>query len=232
MLFSKAAIFTAAAALVGLVSAQTGVPTPEGQVKVHVVQVGDKDGNLKFYPEELEAAVGDMVQFHFYPKNHSVARSTFADPCTPLDPESANGTASFFSGFMPVQETDTFMPTFTILVNETTPIWYYCATGRHCQNGMSGVINPPKNNAERTLAKYKEAAAGANTVVPGPPSGGETDPDGPDGPETPVTPDNTTTTTPTSTNTPPANTDSAASSFVASAATVVLGAVAVAAFLV
>ena len=140
MLFSKAAIFTAAATLASLVQAQTGEQTPEGQVKVHVVQVGDREGNLKFYPEELEAAVGDMVQFHFYPRNHSVARSTFADPCNPVEP-SANGTG-FFSGFMPVQETDTFMPTFTILVNETTPIWYYCATGRHCQNGMAGVINP------------------------------------------------------------------------------------------
>lgn len=141
MLFNKAIIFTAAAALAKLVQAQVGEPTPEGQVKVHIVQVGDKEGNLKFYPEELEVAVGELVQFHFYPRNHSVARSTFAEPCNPIE-GSANASAGFFSGFMPVQETDTFMPTFTILVNETTPIWYYCATGRHCQNGMAGVINP------------------------------------------------------------------------------------------
>lgn len=226
MLFSKAAVFTA---LVGLVSAQS--------TKVHTVQVGDKSGALKFYPEEIpDAAVGDLVQFQFYPVNHSVARSGFASPCVPLDPATANGTSGFFSGFMPVKPEDQYMPTFTIMINDTNPIWYYCATGRHCENGMVGVINPPKNSADRTLALYKAAAARANTVAPGPPSGGETDPDGPDGPISPggsntTTPDNTTS-TPTSTTPSPTDTGSGASSFVGSAATVILGAVAVAAFLI
>ncbi|KAF8419305.1 Cupredoxin [Tirmania nivea] len=240
MLFSKATILTAVAALAGLVSAESA--------KVHVVQVGGKNGELKFYPEELNAAVGDMVQFQFYPRNHSVARSDFAHPCVPLDPATSNGTSGFFSGFMPVQQSDTYMPTFTILVKETTPIWYYCATAKHCENGMAGVINPPKNSADKTLAKYKEAAAGASTVVPGPPSGGETDPDGPSGPMPPTTPGNNTTAPPppsgnttappgNTTGTPtgtdsPTDTGSGASSFVASAATVILGAVAVAAFFI
>lgn len=133
MLFSKATIFTAATALAGLVSAQS--------TKVHIVQVSDKNGDLKFSPEELDAAVGDKVQFQFYPLDHSVARSNFANPCVPLDPATANGTSGFFSGFMPVKQTDTFMPTFTIVVNDTAPIWYYCATGKHCEAGMAGVIN-------------------------------------------------------------------------------------------
>lgn len=207
------------------------------------MNVGTKDGQLKFEPEQLDAAVGEMVQFQFYPINHSVARSNFANPCVPLDPATANGTSSFFSGFMPVSSSDKYMPTFTILVNETTPIWYYCATGKHCESGMAGVINPPKGNTDRTLAKYKAAAATAKTVVPGSPSGGETDPDGPSGPKPPIpgntgnhttpptsTPGNTTS-TPTSTISP-TNTGSGASSFFASAASVVLGAVAVAAFLI
>lgn len=237
MLFSKAAIFTTATTLAGLVSAQT---TGTGQAKVHTVQVGDKDGGLKFYPEQLDAAVGDMVRFQFYPKSHSVARSAFTNPCVPLDPATANGTSSFFSGFVPVQQVDKFMPTFTILINETTPIWYYCATGKHCQNGMAGVINPPKQSTDRTLAKYKQAAVGATTVAPGTSFGGETDPDGPEGPKLPLSPNNTTTTptrtgtsTGTSTGTTsPTSTEGGASSLLASGATVVLGAVAVAALLV
>lgn len=236
MLLSKTTIFLAATALAGLVSAAD-------QVKVHVVQVGDDQGSLKFFPEELQAAVGDMVQFQFHPKNHSVARSGFTNPCNPLDPATANGTSGFFSGFMPVSSTDKYMPTFTILVDGTAPIWYYCATGKHCQNGMSGVINPPKNNSDRTLAKYKQAAVGSNTVVPGPPSGGSTDPDGPNGPENPVklnTTSPSTTMNPsataqpsgTTTNTPPAGSSAAASAFVANAANIVLGAMAAAAFIV
>lgn len=239
MLLSKTTIFLAATALAGLVSAADSV-------KVHIVKVGNAQGNsLRFDPEELQAEVGEMVQFQFYPKNHSVARSSFTNPCTPLDPATANGTSSFFSGFMPVQSTDKFMPTFTIRVDGTAPIWYYCATGNHCQSGMSGVINPPKNNSDRTLAKYKQASVGTKTVVPGPPSGGSTDPDGPDGPKSPVNLNNTspsTTQTPsatgttkpsgTTTNTPPANSSAAASAFVARAANVVLGAMAAAAFIV
>lgn len=232
MLFSKAAVLaTVAAAFTSMVQAQG--ETPDGNVKVHVVQVGDKEGNLRFYPEELVAEKGEMVQFHFWPVNHSVAQSSFADPCQPLE-ETVNTTAGFFSGFMPVKKEDTFMPTFTIMVNQTTPIWFYCATGKHCQNGMVGVINAPKDNADRTLAKYREAAANSNTVVPGPPSGGEVDPDAPKPPTggNDTTPGGNDTTTPPTT-TPPASVTpgSAASSIAASTFTVLLGAVAAAFFL-
>lgn len=101
------------------------------------------DGGLKFNPEAVpDVAVGDTVQFEFYPKNHSVAASAFTNPCVPLDPATANGTSSFFSGFIQVEPMDKFKPTFTILINDTAPIWFYCATGKHCQAGMAGVINP------------------------------------------------------------------------------------------
>ena len=41
---------------------------PEGMVMVHTVKVSDKDGNLKFSPESLQADPGSMVQFQFWPK--------------------------------------------------------------------------------------------------------------------------------------------------------------------
>ncbi|RPB20431.1 Cupredoxin, partial [Terfezia boudieri ATCC MYA-4762] len=110
--------------------------------KVHEVQVGSKDGKLVFTPDSLDAALGDSVQFQFYPTSHSVVRSSFENPCVPLDPSTSNGTSGFFSGPMPVQKSDTYMPTFTILVTETTPIWYYCGAPSHCSLGMVGVINP------------------------------------------------------------------------------------------
>lgn len=103
----------------------------------------------------------------------------------------------------------------------------------------------PKNSPN-TLAKYKDAATHATTVVPGSSSGGETDPDGPSGPKLPVGPGNTGNSTTNSTSPPgnnstatdstsrptSTNNDSGASSFIASAASVVLGAVAVAVFLI
>ncbi|CAD0112271.1 unnamed protein product [Aureobasidium uvarum] len=99
----------------------------------HSVDVGE-DG-LVFSPNSTTAAVGDTVTFHFYPRAHGVARSSYASPCAAMD----NG---FNSGFVKVAsgESDT---TFTITVNNTDPIWYYCPQGDHCQAGMVGVINPP-----------------------------------------------------------------------------------------
>jgi plastocyanin len=47
----------------------------------HKVLVGTKAGDLVFKPDSLKAAEGDTVTFSFWPKNHSVAQATFANPC-------------------------------------------------------------------------------------------------------------------------------------------------------
>ena len=42
---------------------------PDGNmVSVQVVQVSDMNSTLKFFPEEIKAEAGSMVQFQFYPK--------------------------------------------------------------------------------------------------------------------------------------------------------------------
>ncbi|KAI5856926.1 hypothetical protein BZA05DRAFT_317251, partial [Tricharina praecox] len=162
----RSSFATAATAILLQVTAaqNSSVPVPPGSVMTHVIQVGDQDGALKFYPDTLEGVnAGDLVQFHFWPQAHSVAQSSFDAPCQPL--ESAD-TTGFWSGMMPVTAESTTMPVFTIPINSTDPIWFYCATGKHCQNGMVGVINPP---ADKQLSSYVSAAA----VVPktGIPSG-------------------------------------------------------------
>jgi plastocyanin len=57
----------------------------------HTVTVGD--GGLKFTPNSTIASVGDVVEFHYYPKNHSVVQSGFSNPCM--------STSGFFSGYIP-----------------------------------------------------------------------------------------------------------------------------------
>lgn len=54
-----------------------------------------KDG-LAFTPDSVTAKVGDILEFHFHPINHSVVMGDFNNACQPAQ---ANG---FFSGFMPV----------------------------------------------------------------------------------------------------------------------------------
>ncbi|KAL9596079.1 MAG: hypothetical protein Q9219_006027 [cf. Caloplaca sp. 3 TL-2023] len=138
-------------------SASAGAPTPSGDVKVHVVKVSNKQGSLTFEPNNLQAAAGSMVQFHFYPKNHSVVQSTFDQPCQPIknNMPSVNG---FFSGFMPVAPNAAMMPSYTIMINDTKPIWYYCSRADHCQDGMVGVINPPAANQSRTIESFTTLA--------------------------------------------------------------------------
>lgn len=49
---------------------------------------------LEYTPDNIKAAVGDMIVFEFMQKNHSVTQSTFADPCTKME-------GGMDSGFMP-----------------------------------------------------------------------------------------------------------------------------------
>ncbi|PGG98197.1 hypothetical protein AJ80_09575 [Polytolypa hystricis UAMH7299] len=143
--------------------------TPQGMVTIHTVQVGDAEGNLKFWPEVLQADPGSLVQFQFHPKNHSVVQSSFDSPCNPLNSANATGIRS---GFVPVAEDALEMPVWTVMVNDTKPIWLYCGQQPHCQKGMVMVINPPPTG-ERTLEAYRALAAdgSADTAARPLPSG-------------------------------------------------------------
>ncbi|KAL8980200.1 MAG: hypothetical protein Q9205_004654 [Flavoplaca limonia] len=152
--------------------AAAGAAAPSGQVMVHVVKVSNKKGDLTFEPNNLQVPAGDMVQFHFYPKNHSIVQSTFDQPCEPINNNNASVTG-FFSGFMPVKPDAAMMPSYTIMVNDTKPIWYYCSQGKHCQQKMVGVINPPAANKSRTIESFRELASKATAnLSPGQASSG------------------------------------------------------------
>jgi len=112
-----------------------------------VIDVG-KGGSLAFSPNSLTAAMGDMLEFHFFSGSggHSVVSSTFDSPCVPA-PD------AFFSGYQKADSTgDT---TFVVNVTSTDPIWFYCSLASHCQEGMAGVVNPPSG---QTLSDYTNAA--------------------------------------------------------------------------
>jgi len=153
--------FALAALSIGCTLAQSG------QITVHVVTVGNTNGSLTYSPDSITASKGDMVQFQFMPKNHTVTQSNFDNPCEPVSMHS--NVTGVFSGFMPVAATDTSIPTYTILINNTNPMWIYCAQGKHCQSGMSMVINEnTKANATRSLANYQMMAKSApQNIYPG-----------------------------------------------------------------
>jgi plastocyanin len=116
-------------------AAASTTSSPASADGVHIVEVGN--GGLTFSPSNLTAKVGEKVEFHFYPPTHSVAQASFASPCTPL----ANDTGFFSGGFKTASGVNS--ETFTITINDTKPIWYYCGFPTHCESGMVGVINAP-----------------------------------------------------------------------------------------
>lgn len=52
-----------------------------------------------FDPNDLKAAEGDVVEFHFERGNHSVVSGNYDFPCSPLDRGSG-----FFSGFIDTED--------------------------------------------------------------------------------------------------------------------------------
>ncbi|KIE03974.1 extracellular serine-rich protein, partial [Metarhizium majus ARSEF 297] len=119
-------------------------------------------GGLRFDPENVVAEIGDIVEWHFLPQNHSLAQSSFAEPCKPL----ADGTG-FFPGFEFATSQGQARNVFRLQVKDKKTIWYYCPQqkGNHCQQGMAGVINQNFDNPNLSLQKYKEAAALTGTSV-------------------------------------------------------------------
>ncbi|KAH7024626.1 Cupredoxin [Microdochium trichocladiopsis] len=134
----------------------------------HRIDVGK--GGLKFEPNTTTAAVGDTIEFHFYPERHSVARGIFDKPCE------AATTDGFYSGYFNVT-TGEAKSVFEVKVDTTDPIWIYCTAARHCESGMVGVINAKHSdsNSTNTLEAYAAAAKAYTGLSQVPPDvfGGE-----------------------------------------------------------
>jgi plastocyanin len=68
----------------GSVESPTATPTSSGEPTVHSIKAGA--GGFKFTPQELHnVSVGDIVQWEFYPPDHSVARAEFGSACVPYE---------------------------------------------------------------------------------------------------------------------------------------------------
>jgi plastocyanin len=136
-------------------------PTPASLGgNTHRVIVGGPSG-LVFDPPHIAALPRDTVVFEFRQKNHTVTQSSFADPCRKL---SANGLVGFDSGFVPVAEGATEFPTWSMVVNDTAPIWAYCQQPNptsHCGAGMVFAINSDEQG-ERNYAAFQGVAQAIN----------------------------------------------------------------------
>lgn len=98
------------------------------------VIVAPSAGVFRYVPAFVNASVGTTIEFMWGADNHTVTKASALLPCnhSTEDP-------SFISG---VQKKDF---TFTQVVNDTNPTFFYCGVPTHCQKGMFGIINPPSD---------------------------------------------------------------------------------------
>jgi len=132
----------------------------------HQVVVGGT-GKLFFTPSNITANPGDTITFQFQQKNHTVTQSTFANPCKSIASTSTTGQTGFDSGFMPVADTvTTGFPTYTIQINDTTPIWAFCAQTSHCSSGMVFAVNTVESGPNNFQAFKNKATGASNSTAP------------------------------------------------------------------
>ncbi|OAL47928.1 hypothetical protein IQ07DRAFT_656319 [Pyrenochaeta sp. DS3sAY3a] len=131
----------------------------------HTIQVGLADH--KFRPEVTEAGVGDTIEFRFYPTNHSVVRAEYSFPCIPYE-SIGSGREGFFSGFHAMDKVLDDPPKFSIVINDTNPLFFYCSAPGSCTTyGMVGAINPTR---DQTFETQKQLALdSAYQLSPGEP---------------------------------------------------------------
>lgn len=133
------------------------------------------EGNV-FSPRDTKAKVGDTLSmlylssshrplpvnlhalgFVFYPTGHSVARGDFKFPCIPYEYSGVHRTG-FWSGTKTPQVA-TGNVFFDVRVNDTDPIFYYCAAPASCyDHHMIGVVNARDNETFDAQMGYAEKA--------------------------------------------------------------------------
>lgn len=122
------------------------------------VLVGNQ-GALTYEPSTVTAKQGDIINFKFMSKNHTVTQSTFTSPCV-AKPQGVD------SGFQFIQAGASGSATWSITINnDTAPLWFFCNQGPHCKAGMVFSVNP---TAEKTMDAFKASAAAGGGATTGP----------------------------------------------------------------
>ncbi|KAH7354623.1 hypothetical protein BKA65DRAFT_496693 [Rhexocercosporidium sp. MPI-PUGE-AT-0058] len=121
------------------------------------ILISRQDG-LNFSPNQVFANKGDIIEYRFYPQNHSVARAAFgSEPCITYE-LTGPGRVGFWSEFHPVALVLSNPPIWRLLVNDTDPIFFYCSSLGACLEGMVGVINAKSTFTHAQQFNYTQNA--------------------------------------------------------------------------
>jgi len=140
------------------------------------VIVGGPNGNLTFTPSRVSAAPRDTIKFIFHVKNHTVTQSSYGAPCMQLTDKTTGAKTGFDSGFFPVAADATDFPSWSLTINDTSPIWAYCRQANHCGSGMVFAVNTDETS-QRNFSSFQSLAKtlnGSTTSTPSTPNNGST----------------------------------------------------------
>ena len=89
----------------------------DGNRTIHYIDAAK--GGHYYIPNSIQAEVGDIVTFRFYPTNHSVIRAEYLFPCVPYEDIVPDG-EGFDSGFFETSEVS----------DEVSPLLQACKVSR------------------------------------------------------------------------------------------------------
>ncbi|KAL5334830.1 hypothetical protein BJX70DRAFT_346084 [Aspergillus crustosus] len=139
-------------------ASSTRTSASSAAARTHTIQVGPKEDPHGYVPHSLNASVGDLIVFEFYPRNHSVVQADWRAPCMPADGDYFN--SGIKNEFEEVNgQVIGALPTWNLTVDRDEPMFFYCTGLQSCiVNGMVGIINP---NSTRTWESQNRAARDA-----------------------------------------------------------------------
>jgi len=151
--------------LLTLAASALAAPQLARRATTTVVKVG-ADSQLKFEPDFVNGVVGDIIEFHFVSKNHSVVQSSFASPCGPL----AGGFKTDFQFSAPGLAEDAVPKISYTIQDASQPLWFYCSQANHtpnshCVKGMVFAINCPPTG-EKSLPNFIQHAMSSGADQP------------------------------------------------------------------
>jgi hypothetical protein len=100
----------------------------------------------------MNATVGETIKFVWgVPANHTVSKGSALDLCN----KTSDG---FFTSGVQMAPFD-----YTVTVNDTGPLFFYCAVGKHCASGMFGIVNPTAQfGGDQSVGVQMASVAAAN----------------------------------------------------------------------
>ncbi|EIT74529.1 extracellular serine-rich protein [Aspergillus oryzae 100-8] len=125
----------------------TATETSKGAA-THTIQVGPRSDPHQYVPSSVNASVGDVIVFEFYPRNHSVVRADYDAPCVPAQTSGPVFYSGHFTKFN--EENGQMIGPVGSNLTMTNPTFFYCTAIGSCnENGMVGVINPVSDHGSQ-----------------------------------------------------------------------------------